>query len=261
MLSAALLASGAAASSFDFIQEERVLLEIAPLSGTAAESPLRLEVIPDRGGSLQFDLDWPDPGSTIAIELTGVETVPPGDLERAVRLRAAVTLPDERRIRAERTIAFDRRTTSLFELYRDGGRPLTLAVTCDTTIATVVDQRPTVGARVRLKLEIQRVTRGTAVTVETNRLDTFVGEAVSYAFRLHEEAGNNSVRLQMTPLRVSGEVAEIEVELSAAIPGEQTPELSSRKERWVTSRGVTSTLSLEHGEPPSGYRFLVTPDF
>jgi hypothetical protein len=263
LLAGLVLGTGAAAaSSFDFIQETRVLLEIVPLGAAAGESgPHRLEVVPGRGGAVRFEIGWPEPDSRVEVDLRAVETVPPGELEWAVRLQAEVRLPDGRRVRSERTIAFDRRTTVLFELYREEGVPLTLAVTGETITATVVNQRPVVGAPVRLKLEIQRVTEGRAVTVETNRLDTFVGEPVSYAFRLRDDTGSNAVRLQLKPLRVQGEVTEIEIELSAAVPGEENPELSSRKERWVTSRGATSTMSLEHGDPPTGYRFLVTPDF
>ena len=42
---------------------------------------------------------------------------------------------------------------------------------------------------------------------------------------------------------------------------EQGVMLMSRKEQWLATRGATSSLTLETGEPPRGYRFLVTPYF
>ena len=44
-------------------------------------------------------------------------------------------------------------------------------------------------------------------------------------------------------------------------PGETGPAVIARSESLVISRGATSTLSVETGTPPSGYRFLVTASF
>ena len=37
--------------------------------------------------------------------------------------------------------------------------------------------------------------------------------------------------------------------------------LVSRQEQWLSTKGTTSTLSLASGEPPTGFRFVVTPRF
>jgi hypothetical protein len=99
-------------------------------------------------------------------------------------------------------------------------------------------------------------------SLETNRLSTFVGEPVSYSFRLGSPGQAESAQLTLTPQQILGDVVRVEVDVTATLPGAQEePLLVSRTEQWVTSRGASSTISLATGEPPSGYRFVVTPRF
>ena len=81
------------------------------------------------------------------------------------------------------------------------------------TRETSLAARPTAGVPVLLMLEIQRVVEGRSIPLETNRLSTFVGEPVSYAFRLGQESESASVRVQLTPLALYGDVAQVEMEI------------------------------------------------
>jgi hypothetical protein len=112
-----------------------------------------------------------------------------------------------------------------------------------------------------LELEIQRVIDGRTVSLERNELRTFVGATVSYSFRLGKVGEADSVLVRLTPLKVSGDVATVRVELTGSLPGGDTTQMVSRSEKWFCSRRVASTIPLESGDPPNGYRFLVTAHF
>jgi hypothetical protein len=59
-----------------------------------------------------------------------------------------------------------------------------------------------------------------------------------------------------------GETLRIEVEITATLPDpDGGVAMVSRQETWLSTSGVASTLSLADGEPPTGFRFLVTPRF
>ena len=70
-----------------------------------------------------------------------------------------------------------------------------------------------------------------------------------------------SVLVRLTPLKLFGDVAQIEMEISAALPDGDTTRRIERKEQWLASRDTTSSVTLEAGQPPRGYRFLVTARF
>ncbi len=100
------------------------------------------------------------------------------------------------------------------------------------------------------------------LTLEKDQLQTFVGQPVTYSFRLGQpgEAESGSVRL--LPAQLVGDTLRIEVEMSGTLPdGEGSVAVISRTEQWLSSSGATSSLALETGEPPRGFRFRVTPRF
>ena len=72
---------------------------------------------------------------------------------------------------------------------------------------------------------------------------------------------NTYVRTAARVVEILGDVAEIEVEISGMLPGPEGLKLVSRTEQWFSSRLSTSTAALEAGDPPTGYRFRVTPRF
>lgn len=245
-------------------EHEVPLLEIRPvgLAVAPAESPgpWRVEVDPDEGGRVDFEVRWPDGRTGVKIQVRAEERLASPGAGHRIGLEAVVEFADGRRVRSEREMSFDERTTVLFEVFRDVDRSLTLAVAASIETRTVFSHRPTAGRPLAFGLEIQRVEAGRTISLETNLLRTLVGESVSYFFDLGG-ADAESVRVQLTPLRIIGEIIEIDAELSGKLPDADDLQIIGRKEHWVTSRGATSTLAFEFGEPPTGYRFLVTPQY
>jgi len=220
-----------------------------------------LRVDPRDGGETQFALAWPDSTSESGLKLRAAQAPPASDMDHAVDLEAELTLPSGRTVRARRRIELDSRTTVLFEIHRHDERPLTLVIEAEASQETIISRHPVVGAPVRFLLEVQRVERGRTVSLETNRLQAFEGQSVSYSFRLGDSPGAEAARVSLRPLRVSGSIVEIEVETDGKLPDGEGLLVIGRRERWVASRGTTSTLAFESGDPPSGYRILVTADF
>ncbi len=258
------IASSAATGTL-ITRQTRIVLEVRPLSasGNAKSSPpapLRLAIDPASESVLEFDLLDPDGDRTCSIRLVAEERPPSADLAHQVALAAEVTLPNGRRVTATRTHAFDESSTFLFELYRSE-LPVVLVVEATVEMQTIVTRTPSVGDVVVLDLEIQNVADGKTVSLETNRLSTFVGHEVSYSFRMGDRPDSTAVNLTFTPLRVIGEIAEIEVVLTGKLSTEDGLNLVSRRENWIASRGAQSVFPFESGDPPSGYRFLVTATF
>ena len=258
------LASFAATGTL-ITRQARIVLGVRALSGSeeaksSPPSPMRLSVDPRSESVLEFDLLDADGDPFASIRLVAEERPRAVDLAHQVSLAAEVTLPDGRRVTANRAHAFDDTSTFLFELYR-GEQPVVLVIEAAAEMQTVVSRTPSVGEAVLLDLEIQNVTDGKTVSLETNRLSTFVGHDVSYSFRLGDRPDSTTVDIMFTPLRLVGEIAEIEVVLTGKLATDDGLSVVSKKERWIASRGAQSVFPLESGDPPSGYRFLVTPMF
>jgi hypothetical protein len=262
-----LVAVAAIASEVNLTRKPRITLSIQPLapSGQSAESrgPHRLEIPPGESGRASFRVGWPDASSLVDVEIRGRQGEAPDGWYLGVSLDAKVTTRDGRELRAQRSVGVTDGTTLLFEILREENQPLTLAIAATVTTDVVVSRAEarSVGPPVQFMLEIQRIERGETISLETNALNTLVGEAVSYAFRLNRNDATEAVRVTLKPLRLAGEIVEIDVSISGMLPGEDQLDVLGRQERWVASRGVTSILAIESGRPPSGYRFLVTPRF
>jgi hypothetical protein len=170
-------------------------------------------------------------------------------------------LPDGRRRESSRDLAFFGSTTALFELARMEEQALTLAVEAESVQETVVSARPLVGSPVVMNVEVEWLEDGQATSLESNRLSTFVGEAVSYSFRLGETGTAVALELRLIPQKIFGDVIQVRAEVSGSIPRADALEMVSRGERWMISRGQSSSLDVATGEPPIGFRFVVTPDF
>lgn len=235
-------------------------MNASPVEGTSPEQ-LLLKVDPLDGGETTFTLAWPDPQSATRLTLRAVQSPPSGTMEHAVDLEAELTLSAGRTVRSHRRIELDDQATALYEVYRQGDRPLTLVIEAEASQETVIARHPHVGAPVRFLLEIQRVEQGKVISLETNQLQAFEGQSVFYEFQLGDSPDAEAARVSLNPLRVNGSIVEIEVETGGKLPGEGGLMVIGRRERWVASRGSTSTLAFESGDPPNGYRFLVTPFF
>jgi hypothetical protein len=254
-----------AAPKVNLVQRTTITLKIRPLTATPKAEPVAgafsLEV--EQGGSeeVAFQLLWPDSGSTSSVRILASETVPSGDMTHAVEIQGELTLPGGRLVQSRQTLEFRNRTTALFELFSSGGQSLILAIEAETSIETVASLTPTVGEPLLFKLEIQRVEGKRAIPLETNLLHTFIGEAVSYSFRLGSSPESDSALISLEPTRLLGGIAEIDLEITGTLPGDDGPVVLGKRERWLASSGAVTSLSFTTGEPASGYRFLVTASF
>jgi hypothetical protein len=207
-------------------------------------------------------LDWPPGHGPSRLALTARLAEPSADGEQVLDVTARLTMPGAGApVQATRSLRFAERTTSLFEVYRSGDDTLTLALEAEAEVVQRYESRPTPGAPVRFHLEIERVLEGKPILLESNDLDTFVGEPVSYSFRLGGDPDSERAKLTLKPLRIVGEMVEIETEVGGALSSTADLAVIGRTERILASRDATSTLALETGTPPVGYRFRITPRF
>lgn len=254
-----------AAPDVKLVQRTRILLHISPLTATALEAPadgsFPLKIDPEKGGRAEFSVNWPQEIGVSHVLIEAAETVPTGDQSHALQIEGKLTFPDGRKIGAGQRMEFNERSTTLFELCRYEDRSLIFAIEAETEIETVLPGPPSVGAPVLFRLEIQRQEGEKRISLETDLMHTFIGEGVEYAFRLGESPESDSALISLTPVRLIGGIAEIEIEISGTLPGPEGPLVLARKQQWHASRGAATALSFVSGEPAVGYRFLVSADF
>lgn len=259
------LALSTAAPTLGVKEREAVSLKVRCLTADTVDTPpdgaYTLGLSDGRSGSVKFGALWPDAGSTASVTIAATARPPQPGATHTIRLDATVELPDGSRLRSSRDMAFDDSTTALFELARRDERSLTVAVEAETVQETVVFSRPTAGAPVVFHVDVQWLQEGRSESLETNRLSTFVGEEVSYSFRLGEMDVAEALELRLTPIAVFDDVVQLRAEVSGSVPREGAPEVLSRTESWLLSRGESSTLDVTSGEPKTGFRFVVTPRF
>ncbi len=240
------------------------MLGFRPLNARLAEPTQAiptLEVEPNVGGRARFDLVWPDPGSSCRVEITAEERPPRPGVPHVVHVEALVTRPGGTTTRASRELQLHDASTTLFEVLRVDGRALTLAIEAEVEKRTVFSTTPSAGIPVHLLLDIQWIEGGEATSLETNSLQTFLGEPVGYSFRLGPAGQAESAEIRLTPLRLFGDVLSLEVEVSGTLPDGEQMALQSRKKQWLTSAGSTSSMDLLTGDSTRGFRFKVTPRF
>ncbi len=235
---------------------------ILPVDGSSTGVSLgarSLEMRPGDAAEAKIDLPWParDRGSRLRLRSTG--SLGERGEEHSAVVESWLALADGREIHARRALKLGEGATRFLEIYGDADRRLVLAVQAERITRPVVRAGPVLGRPVRIRLEIERAEGARSVPLETNVLDTFVGQGVTYSFRRGEDQDLEILRLLLTPLRLEGEVAEVEVRVVGTLRG--TSGEVDRRERLVTSRGNTSSFTVATGAPPSGYRFLITPDF
>lgn len=267
-----ILACGIPAGSFptrgttpQLEQRTRVDLAVRPLTAEPAAPgevlPLQLVVRPEEPAEAALVLAWPDADSRATLKLRAVHARATSGHANGVDLDARLDLPDGRTVHASRAVRFDEDETVLFEVYRIDDKSLTLAVEAKASTETVISKLPSPGSMVRFRLEILRVLGERTVSLETNFLNTLLGEPVSYAFRLDNKPGADAASITIEPLELHGDIATIEIEVSGKLLLEDEVVMIGRNERWLASRGATLTLAFEAGEPPTGYRFLLTARF
>lgn len=230
--------------------------------GTTTLATLTFEIRPETGGSASAVLPWPDGGGgSTRLALDGRGRV--GDTAHSVELETVLLLPDGRRLTHRRALEMAEASTYLVELHESDGRRLLLALQAESDKRPVLQTAPTMTDRppVRFLLEVVRVDGDRSTSLETNRLVTFVGEDAGYSFRRGEAGTAESIELSLRPVRLDGDLAEVEIEVTASLPGEPDRLILSRRETLFATRHATSSLTVASGEPASGYRFHFTADF
>jgi hypothetical protein len=264
-LLAAVCAQAHAAPKIDFVRHTTITLKVRPLTASPKTEPTggAFSMVLDKadGAELELELLWPEDDSISSLVLRAVEAVPRGDMTHAVELHGKLTLPGGKVVRSRKQFEFDGGATTLFELSSEGGRPLIVAIEAETLTETTVAGKPTVGSPVLFRLEIQRLEGDRAIPLESNLLNTFIGQAISYSFRLGSDPESDSALVTLEPTRLLGGIAEINIEISGTLPGDEGPVVLGKRERWLASRDTATTLTFTVGDPPSGYRFLVTARF
>ncbi len=244
--------------------ESVVVLGFRPLNARLKE-PSRgiptLEVEPNVGGRTLFDVVWPDPDSSCRVEITAEERPPLPGVPHVVRIQALVTRPDGTKTRADRMLHLQDVSTTLFEVLRVDGRALTLAIEAEVEKRTVFSTTPSAEIPVRLLLDIEWVEGGEATSLETNSLQTFLGESVGYSFRLGPTGDAESAEIRLTPVRLFADVLSLEVEVSGTLPDGEQMTVQSRKKQLLINSGSTSSMDLLTGDSSRGFRFKVTPRF
>jgi len=257
--------SMASASPVDIEKRTKITIELRPLTAdlVSEQEAVHTSLVIDSydPAETEVGLAWPDPSDRSTLALRASRVSPPAGSAHAVDFDGRLTLPDGSIVHAARSIAFDDETTALFEVYRFGDRSLTVAIKATASTEMVVAAKRAPGSQVRFRLEIVRVLDGREASLEDNFLNTLVGEPVSYAFRLADTPEAESVTITLNPLRLHANIGEIDVEIAGKMTLDDDVVVIGRTEHWLASRGATSTLAFEAGEPPSGYRFRITARF
>lgn len=251
-----------AAPAIHIEQKERIEITLRAMDPTLAKESATGQLPPSGTLSLPMQVRWPNAESTrrLSVEAQRLLTAA-GD--RIVLNASLSGTHSDAPILSSREIALtDDSTTALFEVARSGESVLTLVVSVERSMEASFSARPVVGRAVEFAVAIEWLESGQPVTLETNHLHTFVGQSVSYAFKLGETGVAESIELTLLPVELGGETLRVEASVSGTLPdGEEGVELLSRREQWFCSSGTTSTLSTTRGTPAQGFRFQVTPRF
>jgi len=116
------------------------------------------------------------------------------------------------------------------------------------------------GPGVRFRLDVIRVAGEQSHPLESNVMDTFLGEPVEYSFRRGEGDGLESLCVSLRPTRLAGEVARSR----SRSPGlAWSPEPDRRESPRAPPHDPRHDLFRHRdlGDGPDGYRFALTPDF
>lgn len=241
----------------------RLSVEVLVAGPELPGSVARPDVEVSRSAPARVEVVVPWPGAPASGRLS-VELAlhADGEEEAEIDIDTDLRLPGRAPVTAARRIAVNESSAQLFEAFSEGDARLVLAIQGQRSLRPVVDP-PVVAVAdaVRFYIGVERIDADRSVPLETNVLQTFVGEPVAYSFRRGEGDSEEELRLELTPVRQVGELVEIRVALVGRLPGPDGPRTTTQRESLLTSRGATSFVTLTSGPPPVGYRFAVTPDF
>jgi hypothetical protein len=157
-------------------------------------------------------------------------------------------------------VTFEDDRSQLLEVFARDRLHLTLVLRAERVARPVV-ARPAPGRKIDFHLAVEKLVEGQAVPLETNDLETLVGESVEYSFRRGEGETLETLRLFLKPLRITGELVEVEVAFEGSLHGPGPPLFLSRRETLWTSRHTVTLFDAAGGKPPTGYRFRILPRF
>lgn len=265
LLAGLLLLPGNARAIPAIEEQARLLLTLHVLPADDAASGASVatrsvEIVPGHVASLELDIPWPSPERPSHLKLEAAGSPGAGE-EHDSTLESWLTLPDGRTSHAKREVRIREGTTRLVEIFAEKKRRLILGVEAEKVLRPVVRAGASATRAVRLGVEVQRVQGEQVVSLETNLLDTFVGEAVEYSFQRGGGDELEALRLLLRPIHIEGDLVEVSIEVTGTLPGAPTRLLLSRSERFVASRGAASSVTVSAEGSSAGYRFVITPAF
>jgi hypothetical protein len=245
--------------------ESVLILEVSvldvDLETTTKLGSRTLEIRDGTPGELGLTLPWPSPEAPARLALSAKGLVDPEGERHRISIESSLETSEGERFRSGREIEIREGGTHLFDVVEQDGRRLVLALRAESETRPVLVGPGRAGAAVVFRLAVERVEGERSTPLETNLLRTFVGSGVEYSFHRGEGEAAESVRLLLRPVKLRGALAEIEVEVTGSLPGPPRRLALSRRELLFATRRSTSRLEVTTGEPPTGYRFLITPDF
>jgi hypothetical protein len=255
----------AAAAPYPVTMEPELRLSVRPVVVDGGDNRTfesrTVEIRQDGGGSLRLELAWPDPDAPSRVDLHFTGAPSSEGREHTVRIQSAVSVAGEADVIVDRQIALEEGALRFVEVYARGGRHMTLALTVESVLRPVVLKPSGKELPVRFRLEVHRVTSQGVVPLETDTLHTLIGQQVSYSFRRGDGDSLETVRLDLTPLKIRGDLLEVRFELRGEIRTASSPLYLSRSETLFTGRSTVSEFQATSGEPPLGYLFTVSPLF
>ena len=214
-----------------------------------AADPFTVEATRDEAGHVQRAIPWTAHGPDAVLDLEVGVADGSDESAHALRLDATVRVPGAPPARSRRDLRVAEGTSGLFDVVSEGERRLVLSLRVETISRTVLPGPKKVGAAVLFALSVERRDGERSVLLETNRLVTFLREGVEYSFARGDGDARESLRLVLTPVRLEGDVVEIDVDVTGTLPAAPGPLLLMRRDRprlpslpGITS-GTTNTAS------------------
>lgn len=209
---------------------------------------------------LTVPVPWPGLPGGGSLRLEGSLAADDGDAAD-VSLWATLDLGRGSPVRASRRVRLGEASSVLFEVYSENDARIIVAMQGERGVRTRARAPVAIGSPIRIVLSVERVDGDRYVPLERNELHTFLREPVTYSFRRGGGDALEAIRLDLTPLRTTGDLVEIRVSIAGTLPGTDGLRTIEREETHVVSRGSTSSITLTSGSPVEGYRFGLTPDF
>jgi hypothetical protein len=214
-------------------------------------------------GSARIELDWPAETSRSTLDIEAALDGPAREWPARLSILLRLEVPNRPPSTLTREVELTEGGSSLVEVWAEEPERIVLVLSGEWGQKPAVRPSPASSKPVRLRLAIEAVRAERWIPLETNDLATFVGEPVTYSFRRGgsgEEA--ESVELTATPVRIEGDLVQMDIEIAGRLPaGPNSPLVLAERRRLVASRGAVSSVTVTAGDPPRGYRFLFTPEF